>query len=108
MHGLGAAQVGAATVRSVPASHVAHARKISHDRGRHSHDDGAHGCDCSCIGACTMTAPLATAPAAVMVQMALVEPEPRVPADVEPAHSPAREPDRLLPFANGPPASASV
>jgi len=108
MHGLGAAHAGAATVRSAPAGHVAHARQISHDRGRHSHDDGTHGCDCSCISSCTMTAPVATAPTAVVLHLALIEPEPRLPVDVEPAQSPAREPDRLLPFANGPPSSASV
>jgi hypothetical protein len=109
MHGLGAA-VGAST-----GGHTAdHAMDMasSHESGSHesgSHESGSEtaGCDCTCIGACTVSAPLATPPAAVTLRIARVLPKPGRPIDLEPARAPAREADRLLPFANGPP-SASV
>jgi hypothetical protein len=107
MHGLGAAQKGhAAMAGSTVAANDAAA--ASHQAGGHSHDMGGTGCDCSCIGACTMVAPLATPPAVATLRIALIEPEPRRPLDIEPAHAPTAEPDRLLPFANGPPVSALI
>jgi hypothetical protein len=102
MHGLGAAHAGAGV-----ASHVTTVR-MTHESGDHEHGRGTSGCDCTCIGDCTMVAPLATAPAVATLRVALIDPEPRRPLDVEPAHAPPAEPDRLLPFANGPPASALV
>jgi len=101
MHGLGAAHAGAAMTE--------HGMAAGSD---HHSDSGApvsgdRGCDCTCIGACTMSAPVARPPAAVTLRLALVLPEPSRQIDLAPAHSPAREVDRLLPFANGPP-SASV
>ena len=112
MHGRGAARTSAAPApvagHAMPghamAGHAV-AETISPPSGGHEHDRSHSGCDCSCIGACTMSAPLASPPAAVTVRIALVEPQPRRSLDTEPAQSPAREPDRLLPFANGPPAA---
>jgi hypothetical protein len=106
MHGLGAAR----SEEAAPAgtTHAHHASAMPHEGGQHSHGAGDSGCDCSCIGACTMAAPAATPPAVVTLRVALSEPEPRRPLDLEPALAPPVEPDRLLPFANGPPASALV
>ena len=53
-----------------------------------------------------MAAPLVTPPASVTLRVTLVDAEPRLPLDREPLQAPPVEPDRLLPFANGPPASA--
>ncbi|MFL5620415.1 MAG: hypothetical protein ACJ79A_18720 [Gemmatimonadaceae bacterium] len=106
MHGLGAAR--SESVAPAGMSHTGHAPATSHERGRHSHGSGDSGCDCSCIGACTIVAPLATPRAVVTLRIALIDPEPRRPLDTEPALAPPVEPDRLLPFANGPPASALV
>jgi hypothetical protein len=55
-----------------------------------------------------MVAPLATPPAVATLRVALIDPEPRRALDLEPAHAPPAEPDRLLPFANGPPVSALI
>ena len=106
MHGLGASRADTAPAITKTAHHDAHAPRKSHESGRHSHRDG--GCDCTCIGACTMAAPVAIAPTAVTLRVGLVAPEPRVPLDREPAHTPPAAPDRLLPFGNGPPASPLV
>jgi hypothetical protein len=106
MHGLGAVRTDASRAIAMSAHHDAHAPRMSHEGGQHSHRDG--GCDCTCIGACTMAAPIATAPAAVTLRVGLVAPEPRVPLDREPARTPPVAPDRLLPFGNGPPASPLV
>ena len=102
MHGLGAARAGAADGAAM----------MEHDRAaasEHHSNGGAPdtGCDCSCIGACAISAPLATPPAAVTLRIAGVLPEPSRPIDLAPAQPQAREASRLLPFANGPP-SASV
>ena len=104
MHGLGAAR----TERAAPASmsHADHAPGMSHESGQHSPGTDDSGCHCSCIGSCTTVAPLATPPVGVTIRVALIEPEPRRPLDIEPALAPPVEPDRLLPFANGPPATA--
>jgi hypothetical protein len=106
MHGLGAARSGTAELASM--THPNHAPAMSHESRQHSHGAGDSGCDCTCIGACTMAAPLATPPVVATLRVALTEPEPRRPLDIEPAHAPPAEPDRLLPFANGPPASALI
>lgn len=107
MHGLGAARADAGNVVHSTAHGDEHAPRMSHESGdRHSHRDG--GCDCTCIGACTMSAPIACAPTAVTLRIGLVAPEPRVPLDREPVRTPPVAPDRLLPFGNGPPASPLV
>lgn len=104
MHGLGAARTE--SVASAATTHADHGSGVSHEGDRHSHGTGESGCDCSCIGSCTTVAPLATPPVAVTLRIALIEPEPGRPLDVEPTRAPTGEPERLLPFANGPPASA--
>jgi hypothetical protein len=101
MHGLGAPQAEM-TAGHTMASHAGMAG-MSHDAGS-SEPAEHHGC-CTCIDDCTMAAPLASAPSAVTVLVALVVPEPSRPADAEPPRPPGAEPDRLLPFANGPPLS---
>ena len=106
MHGLGAARTESAAPAGM--THADHASGMSHESGRHSSDAGDVGCHCTCIGSCTTVAPLAIPPAAVTLRIALIEPETRRPLDVEPAHALPAEPDRLLPFANGPPASPLV
>jgi hypothetical protein len=101
MHGLGAARAGVQM-----ADHAGMAR--SHESGDVAHDQGTASCDCSCIGACAVSAPLGLPPVAVTLRVALVEPETRWAIGAEPVLSLPRAPDRLLPFANGPPASTSV
>ena len=106
MHGLGAARTESAAPAAM--THADHAAGMSHESGQHSPGTGDSGCHCTCIGSCTTVAPLATSPLAVTLRIALIEPEPRRPLDTEPALALPVEPDRLLPFANGPPASALV
>jgi len=105
MHGLGVAQGGPMTHGDM-ADHAGMAG-MSHDEG--STDAGEHhgGC-CSCIGERTMAAPVASAPTTVTLLVTLVAPEPGRPLDVEPRRPPTLEPDRRLPFANGPPPLALV
>jgi len=79
---------------------------MSHHAG--STDSGGHGGCCTCIGECSMVAPLGNAPTAATLLVTLVAPEPVRPLDVELRRPPTVEPDRRLPFANGPPASALV
>jgi hypothetical protein len=110
MHGLGAASAGAHAEGHAGAAMADHAETMA---GAHESGDGEHGggmprCDCSCIGACSVSAPLAAPPTAVTLLIALVEPEPSGAISAEPALPLPRAPDRLLPFANGPPPSASV
>ena len=105
MHGLGAAST-APMDHTMMSGHSQHEASTSHRSGDHEHGSSDRGCDCSCIGECTMVAPVANAPAAAIVRVALVAPEPRRLVAAEPTRAPPPEPDRLLPFANGPPASA--
>ena len=104
MHGLGATQ-GHAMADGDMAGHAGMAG-MSHEGG--TTDTGGHDSCCTCIGDCTMVAPLAKAPSAPTVRVALVAPEPGRRLDAEPRRPPTLEPDRLLPFANGPPASATI
>jgi hypothetical protein len=102
VHGLGKASAhGSMASGSMDASHG-----MTHQHGAPAHDSSAPDCDCTCIGTCTTVAPLAATPSAVTVRVALVAPQPQRALDREPDSSPPREPDKLLPFANGPPASA--
>jgi hypothetical protein len=103
MHGLGA--VPSAGVAMAGPSHTDHASAMAHESGHDSQGAEHHGCDCTCIGDCTMVAPLATSPAVVTLRVALIDPAPRRTLDIEPALVPPAEPDGLLPLANGPPAS---
>jgi len=112
MHGLGAARsastatAGAShAVHAQHAGHAGHASAMPHESGQDSHGAGHSGCHCTCIGDCTMVAPLATPPSVATLRVALVDPAPRRALDLEPALAPPAEPDGLLPFANGPPAS---
>jgi len=101
-HGVGGAPAGAQM-----ADHAA-SMAGQHESGHGEHGRGTAACDCTCIGICTVSAPLATPPAAVTLRVALVEPEPSWVIGAEPAIPLPRAPDRLLPFANGPPPSTSV
>ena len=103
MHGLGAARSAGASASG--AGHADHASAMSHESGHHSRGAEHTGCDCTCIGDCTTVAPLVTPPSVVTLRVALIEPAPRRTLDIEPALVPPDEPDGLLPFANGPPAS---
>ena len=102
MHGLGVAPSETSAVDAM-AGHAGMAG-MSHHEGTPSEPAEHHGC-CTCIGDCSMVAPLASAPSAATVLVALVVPAPSRPVDAEPPRPPAIEPDRLLPFANGPPLS---
>jgi hypothetical protein len=104
MHGLAEPQPHAMTAGSM-AGHVGMAG-MSHD-GSTPDAPGHEGC-CTCIGECTVVAPLVSAPSAATLLVALVAPEPSRALDAEPPRPPSVEPDRLLPFANGPPPSALV
>lgn len=107
-HGFGAAGMhvmvaeGAGSMAATGAA--THEHGAAH--GAPAKDADMSGCDCTCIGACTMVAPLAAAPTAVTLRVALVAPQPHRDLDREPVIALPREPDRLLPFANGPPESA--
>ena len=103
MHGLGVVRGAGAATAGV--NHADHASAMSHGSEHHSQRAEHSGCDCSCIGDCTMVAPLATPPSVATLRVALIDPAPRRPIDIEPALAPPAEPDGLLPFANGPPAS---
>ena len=103
MHGLGAAQ--GISLDAAMADHAGMA-VMSHDGSHTAGGDADSHCCCTCIGDCTMLAPLATAPTATTIRVALATPEPRRPIVSERTRAPPAEPDRLLPFAIGPPASA--
>jgi hypothetical protein len=117
MHGLGAVRSEVAAMpgpsHADHVDHVAHTRADhanlasagSHEGGHDSHGAERHECDCSCIGDCTMVAPLATSPSVATLRVALIDPAPRRPLDLEPTIALSAEPDGLLPFANGPPAA---
>lgn len=109
MHGLGAARSGVTTMADADhashADHADHASALSHEGGHDSQGAEHHECDCSCIGDCTMVPPVATSPSVATLRVALIDPAPRRILDIEPALVPSAEPDGLLPFANGPPAS---
>src|SRR5688500_4833421 len=93
MHGLGAAQADMMAHMMAGGSMAGHAGMAGHESmtGHESmagmaHEGGPtsggehHGC-CSCIGARTMVAPLATAPTAATLLVALVAPEPGRPIE---------------------------
>lgn len=103
-HGLGMmhsrnTDVGAASARTGDAM-----PGMSHATDDQSSGDGETGCGCSCTGVCTLAAPLAIPPAASTLRVAIVEAQPVRVMDLVVEHALPRAPDRLLPFANGPPA----
>jgi hypothetical protein len=102
MHGMGA-MTGDMATQGMLAGEAMHHAPASH-QGDGSHDAG--GCHCTCIGDCSAAVALPTAPSVPTVRVALVAAAPRRPLDIEPARPTSPEPDRLLPFANGPPATA--
>ncbi len=96
MHGLGAMMGDGSTTGAISHHHAA---------AHHSDTDGG-GCHCTCIGDCSAAVPLPTAPSAPTLRVALVIAQPGRPLDTAAARPTRPEPDRLLPFANGPPATA--
>ena len=104
MHGLGAAGMGVLVAHD--AGEMGSTSTSAHEHGVPAEHTDMPGCDCTCIGTCTMVAPLVDPPTSVTLRVALVAPQPRRDLEREPAVALPREPDRLLPFANGPPASA--
>jgi hypothetical protein len=90
MHGLGAMHAQAPTTGG-------HEHGGSH--GQHDAGD----CHCTCIGDCTAPLPAATVPTTITIRVAEAPAEPHRLPDAVPEWSPPSEPDRLLPFANGPP-----
>lgn len=99
MHGMGA----------MMAAGGANAGGMMHHQPAAHHGDGnqnTHGCHCTCIGDCSAAVALPTAPSAPTLRVALVLATPSRPLDIEPGRPTSPEPDRLLPFANGPPATA--
>jgi hypothetical protein len=108
MHGMAPSAAARTASTPVSATHDASARMASHagaHRGHpaHGHDHGGD-CCCTCLGDCAAAVPTATVPTSVTVLVAVVTAEPRRTADAELQAVPPPEPDRLLPFPNGPPA----
>ena len=102
MHGMGAMMSDGAS-HGMVAGGTMHHRPATH-QGDGSKD--AQRCNCSCIGDCSAAVAMPTAPSAPTLRVALVAAAPRRPLDIEPARPTSPEPDRLRPFANGPPATA--
>ena len=97
MHGLGAMRAPA----SAGGHHDAgHASPATTPAGHHH----AAGQKCCCIDECAPSVAVATAPATPTLLVALVDAQPRRIFDERSAQTAPPEPDRLLPFANGPPA----
>jgi hypothetical protein len=102
MHGLGA-MLGSRAAHGAMAGGMMHHQLATHQGNG---DQDAHGCDCTCIGDCSAAVTPPTTPSAPTLRVALVVATPSRPLDIEPARPTSPEPDRLLPFANGPPATA--
>lgn len=86
---------GAHALTAAHGSHSAH-----HDAG-HQHGSKSHG-GCTCVGSCCVTAAVGPLPTvatfAVATHIVPAVEQPRIGSDVA-----FTSPDRLLPFANGPP-----
>lgn len=100
MHGLGAMRSEPATVG------VAAGSMGTHHAAHHGNPDGNGGCHCTCIGDCSAAVALPTSPSAPTLRVALVVAQPRRPIERTAVRPALRDPDGLLPFANGPPATA--
>jgi hypothetical protein len=100
MHGLGAMQTGHAGAASAPTA-------MQHSATHQSHSGtDSDACHCTCIGDCSAAISLPAAPIAATLRVALVVAQPRRSLDAAPARPALPEPERLLPFGNGPPATA--
>jgi hypothetical protein len=99
MHGMGAMMAAG----GANAGAMMHHQPATHTGS--GHQDAA-GCHCTCIGDCSAAVALPTAPSVATLRVAIVVATPSRPLDIEPARPTSPEPDRLLPFANGPPATA--
>jgi hypothetical protein len=100
-HGLGGlALVGHAAPAGAATHHAAH-----HGHG-HSGNDHSEGC--CCAGECAGVAQLATLPPSITIRVAVSVAEPARAFDLRTGQAPVADPDRLLPFANGPPVATSV
>ena len=97
MHGLGAMR----TSTSV-ASHHAAGHSVAPSSGHQHEGTDAH--SCCCIDECSAAVTVATAPTTPTLIVALVAAQPRRVFDERSAQTAPPEPERLLPFANGPPA----
>jgi hypothetical protein len=102
MHGLGGMQ------SELAATDAAAARAASgHAAAHHGESDtGDQGCHCTCVGDCSAAVSVPAAPLAPTLRIAIVVARPQGPFDVTPTLPTPVEPERLLPFANGPPATA--
>jgi hypothetical protein len=103
MHGLGA-------VMNDRGADGTMAGAMHHEPAAHhgDSDTNAAGCHCTCVGDCSAAIALPTAPSAPTLRVALVIAAPRRSLDTATARPTRPEPDRLLPFANGPPATALI
>ena len=97
MHGLGALT----TQATVVAHHGADHPMPDSAPPSHHHDGGQQ---CCCIGECSAAVAVASAPVMPTLLVAYVAAQPRRIFDERSAQTTPPEPDRLLPFANGPPA----
>jgi hypothetical protein len=97
MHGLGAMRMPAEAGVHHGSGHGAPATTPA---GHHH----AAGHECCCIDECAPSVAVATTPATPTLLVALVAAQPRRIFDERSAQTEPPEPDRLLPFANGPPA----
>ena len=100
MHGLGGMRAPAAAAVT---HHGAGHATASAPSGGHEHQ-GAHDQDCCCIDDCSPAVVVASAPVTPTLLVAFVAAQPRRIFDERSAQTAPPEPDRLLPFANGPPA----
>jgi hypothetical protein len=99
MHGLGAMQTEHASAASAPTA-------MHHSATHESHNGtDSDACHCTCIGDCSAAISLPAAPMAATLRVALVIAQPRRSLDAAPARPALPEPERLLPFGNGPPAT---
>jgi hypothetical protein len=102
-HGL-----GGMTSHVMPANHADMARHAvthhpEHGSSQHEDSDG-----CCCAGECSGVATMVTIPDTALVRVAVVVAEPVSVFEPLGRQTLPAEPDRLLPFANGPPAVATV
>jgi len=100
MHGLGAMRAPAPRATT---HHSAGHATASAPSGGHDHH-GTRGQACCCIDDCSPAVVVASAPTTPTLLVAFVAAQPRRIFDERSAQAAPPEPDRLLPFANGPPA----
>jgi len=98
MHGLGAMPTHAAVDAHHGDDHAAPARTSGHGH------QSSGGQECCCIDDCSPVVVAVSAPVTPTLLVAIVAAQPRRIFDERSAQTAPPEPDRLLPFANGPPA----